>query len=76
MWILLMIVLSQPYQVNYIKVLGDYPSKDICLQDRVRALEIHGKGKFGPASFGCIKVIAAKRKDNKYEMGFRKEFDL
>ncbi len=56
MWILLMIVFSQPYEIKYIKVLGDYPSHQLCVQEQKRALGIHADGEYGTASFGCIKV--------------------
>ena len=75
MWILLMIALSQPYEIKYIKVLGDYPNQYACVQEQKRALGIHEKGEYPTASFGCIKVKAFNRKGN-YEMGKRKEFNL
>ena len=53
MWILLMIVFSQPYQVFNIEIIGTYGSKKSCTQEVKRALTIGVPIK---SSFGCILV--------------------
>lgn len=53
MWILLMIVFSQPYQISHIDVMGAYGSKKSCSEEVQRALSLDIPVK---ASFGCILV--------------------
>jgi len=53
MWILLMIVFSQPYQISHIDVMGAYGSKESCTKEVKRALSLDIPVK---ASFGCILV--------------------
>jgi len=53
MWLLLMIVFSQPYQVSYIDIIGTYGSEKVCKQEVKRALTIDVPVK---SSFGCILV--------------------
>ena len=53
MWILLMIVFSQPYQISHIDVMGAYGSKESCTEEVQRALSLEIPVK---ASFGCILV--------------------
>ena len=40
MWILLMIVFNQPYTIDHINNLGEYPSKEYCSKERNRAVKI------------------------------------
>jgi hypothetical protein len=42
MWILLMIIFSQPYQVSEIQILGTYIQKPACEKEIRRALSIRG----------------------------------
>ena len=53
MWILLMIIFSQPYQVSNIEIIGTYGSKKSCTQEVQRALTLDVPVK---SSFGCILV--------------------
>ena len=57
MWILLMIVFNQPYQVDYISILGNYSSRTACKQGVDRALYAYSQSKnSASSSFGCVKV--------------------
>ena len=58
MWILLMIVFSQPYQIDTIDILGTYGSKKACTSEVKRALAI---GTIVKTSFGCIKIVMVKK---------------
>ena len=58
MWILLMIIFSQPYHVATVDILGTYPEKAICVEEQKRAMDI---GTIEKTSFGCIKIIGIKR---------------
>ena len=53
MWILLMIVFNQPYQISHIDIIGTYGSKKSCIQEQKRALTFDVPVK---SSFGCILV--------------------
>ena len=53
MWILLMVILNAPYQVERIEILGTYSVKKECVQEIQRALEFEVPK---TASFGCIKI--------------------
>lgn len=53
MWILLMIVFNQPFQVDSINILGEYHQKKECQEAVKRALTIGVPIK---SSFGCILV--------------------
>lgn len=53
MWILLMIVFSQPYHVSSIDIIGAYGTKRTCTDQVKRALAIGVPVK---SSFGCILV--------------------
>ena len=53
MWILLMIVFSQPYQISHIDIIGTFGSKQSCTEEVARALTIPVPVK---SSFGCILV--------------------
>ena len=56
MYILLMIVFSQPYGVEYIHNIGEYPTKQICVEERNRAIKIFNESKASYTAFGCIPV--------------------
>ena len=61
MWVLLMIIFSQPYHVATVDILGTYPEKAICVKAQKRAMDI---GTIAKTSFGCIKIIGVKRLKN------------
>ena len=58
MWILLMIVFSQPYHIATIDILGTYGSKKACTSEVKRALAI---GTIVKTSFGCINIVRVKK---------------
>jgi hypothetical protein len=58
MWVLLMIVFSQPYHVANVDILGTYTLKDVCVNEQKRATAIGTPFK---TSFGCIKIEGVKR---------------
>ena len=53
MWILLMIIFSQPYHVSTIDILGTYSDKTACVKEQKRAVAIGTSMKRG---FGCVKI--------------------
>jgi hypothetical protein len=61
MWVLLMIVFSQPYHVATVDILGTYTEKTTCVREQQRATAI---GTVIRTSFGCIKIIGIKRTKN------------
>ena len=48
MWVLLMIIFSQPYHVSTVDILGTYSEKEVCVEEQKRATAI---GVTGKASF-------------------------
>ena len=40
MWVLLMIIFSQPYHVATVDILGTYPEKAVCVKAQKRAMDI------------------------------------
>ena len=58
MWVLLMIVFSQPFHVATVDILGTYTLKDVCVNEQKRAMAI-GTGR--ATSFGCVKIEGVKR---------------
>ena len=58
MWVLLMIVFSQPYHVATVDILGTYISKTVCVSEQKRAMSI---GTGVKTSFGCVKIEGVKR---------------
>jgi hypothetical protein len=67
MWILLMIVFSQPYHVATVDILGTYSEKSVCTSDQKRATNIPTPFK---TSFGCVKIERVKRMERRsHEMG-------
>ena len=61
MWVLLMIVFSQPYHVATVDILGTYPTKTVCVSEQKRAMDI---GTIYKTSFGCVKIEGVKRSNN------------
>ena len=61
MWVLLMIVFSQPYHVATVDILGTYSEKMICINEQKRAMAIGTPIK---TSFGCVKIEGIKRMNN------------
>ena len=57
MWILLMIVFSQPYHVATVDILGTFSEKVTCVNEQKRAISIGTPVK---TSFGCIRVEKIK----------------
>ena len=58
MWVLLMIVFSQPYHVATVDILGTYSTKIVCVSEQKRAMAI---GTVIKTSFGCVKIEGVKR---------------
>ena len=58
MWVLLMIVFSQPYHVATVDILGTYSTKSVCVNQQERAMAI---GTITKTAFGCIKIEGVKR---------------
>ena len=58
MWVLMMIILSQPYHVDKVDILGTYFKKEVCEKNKRRAMAI---GTIGKVSFGCVKIVGIKR---------------
>ncbi len=58
MWVLLMIVFSQPYHVATVDILGTYTEKVVCVNEQKRAMAI---GTSRATSFGCVKIEGVKR---------------
>ena len=54
MWFLVVIILSQPYTVSGIEVLGKYHKMDVCEKEKARALDIGLPHTH--SSIGCIKI--------------------
>ena len=57
MWVLLMIVFSQPYHVATVDILGTYSEKTVCVSDQKRATAIRTPFR---TSFGCVKIKGVK----------------
>jgi len=57
MWVLLMIVFSQPYHVANVDILGTYTLKDVCVNEQKRATAIRTPFR---TSFGCVKIEGVK----------------
>jgi hypothetical protein len=58
MWVLIIIIFSQPYQVATVDILGTYAEKQACVKAQQRATDI---GTIAKTSFGCIKIVGTKR---------------
>ena len=71
-----MIIFNQPYQVDYIKVLGHYPDKQTCIREQRRALDELDENKHSPVSLGCISLSAKHNKGGQNEVGSSKEYNL
>ena len=65
MWVLLMIIFSQPYHVATVDILGTYTEKTACVSEQRRAMSI---GTIDKTAFGCVKIEGIKRmKDVSHE---------
>jgi len=64
MWILLMIIFSQPYEINKINIIGEFKKKSVCVSEQNRAVEVYNKSNTARVSFGCIKIEGAKHMNN------------
>jgi hypothetical protein len=53
MWVLLMVIFSSPYQIDHIKILGKYNTKQVCASEVKRASSIKVPQK---VSFGCVQI--------------------
>ena len=53
MWVLLMIVFSQPFHVADVNILGTFHKKMDCVMEQNRAMAI---GTVIKTSFGCVKI--------------------
>ena len=60
MWVLLMIIFGQPYQVDHINILGEFKQKTACSFEQKRAVEVYNKTSKTRVSFGCIKIVGSK----------------
>jgi len=61
MWVLLMIIFSQPYHVATVEILGTYTKKTICVNEQKRATAIGTKAR---TAFGCVKIEGVRRSNN------------
>ena len=59
MWVLLMIIFSQPYHVDKIDILGTYADKEVCVSEQKRATAIRTLTR---TSFGCVKIEDVMRR--------------
>ena len=64
MWVLLIIILNQPFTVDSVDILGDYADKQSCLQDQSKASQDWAKTTSHHASFGCIQLNIIKTRRN------------
>ena len=60
MWILLMIILSAPYEVETVNILGNYQTKPECVEEIQRALTFEVPKQ---TSFGCVKIERVRETD-------------
>ena len=58
MWVLLIIIFSQPYHVSTVDILGTYAERTACVNAQERAMSINVPKK---TSFGCVKIVGTKR---------------
>ena len=61
MWVLLMIIFSQPYHVANVDILGTFSDKITCVNEQKRAMSIGTPVK---TSFGCIRIEKIKSGDS------------
>ena len=64
-----MIIFNQPYQIDHIKILGEYVDKPTCVTEQKRAVKNLEEKKYKPVSFGCVEI----RKGTDNEMGTSKK---
>jgi hypothetical protein len=56
-WVLLIIIFSQPYHVSTVDILGTYTEKIACVDAQQRAMAIPVPRK---TSYGCVKIEGVK----------------
>ena len=56
MWLLIMIIFNQPYNVDHIKLLGRYDNRQQCIDQQRKAVEVYNESKNVPVSFGCMQL--------------------
>ena len=56
----MMIIFSQPYQVDHIKLLGEFKQKTECAFEQKRAVTVYNTTSTDKVSFGCIKIEGMK----------------
>ena len=61
MWVLLIIIFSQPYHISTVDILGTYTNKMACVTAQERAMTIPVPQK---TSFGCVKIVGVKNIKN------------
>lgn len=61
MWVLLIIIFSQPYHISSVDILGTYTGKMACVNAQERAMTIPVPKK---TSFGCVKIEGVKHIKN------------
>ena len=61
MWILMMIMFNQPYQIQSIRNIGEYSKKENCMKERQRAIDLINSSNHNPTAFGCILITLKKR---------------
>ena len=67
MWILLMVVFSQPYQVDHIQLLGEYRDRVGCVMEQERAVRVYNDTSSDKVSFGCLKIGFKKTSNVSHE---------
>ena len=69
MYILLMIVFSQPYAVEYIHNIGEYHTKQICIEERNRAIKALNESGASYTAFGCVPFSGLKKNQHIFDIG-------
>ena len=62
MWVLIMIIFNQPYQVEHITLLGEYNNRQQCVVEQRRAVSTYGNKRKTPVSFGCMRLPGNTKK--------------
>jgi len=69
MYILLMIVFSQPYSVEYIHNIGEYSVKQTCIEERNRAIKLLNESGASYTAFGCVPFSGLKKNQHIFDIG-------
>ena len=69
MYILLMIVFSQPYTVEYIHNIGEYSVKQTCIEERNRAVKLLNESGASYTAFGCVPFSGLKKNQHIFDIG-------